>query len=793
MPDVKVEINAVTDAAERAMRRFEATAESMFRRLLAAASLTALAAFGQKLISVQDELYKMSQRLGITVESLSALRGIAQLANIEMGEFEMMLKTAATQLVNAADGGREAAATFRNLGISARNTDGSIKGLDQLLLEVADKFQSMPDGVRKTDAAVQIFGRSGQRLIPLLNDGRGRILELTEEMRKMGIVISTETARQADEFNNNLTKLKQTIDGLGNRILAHLLPALVKLTESFAKGAQNEEGAKERAEGFAFAMKLLGTAALAVYHVLNLIGQWIATQLTVAASVAIDLFKGVRESVEALTRGLRNSITAWIDFGKSLGGIGPIVSKLKDRDMLGAGIAAMKFWEDFKEKGSEVVSGRSGESVFDGIKKGVENATRNATAIVNQSFDDMATDAQTFVERFNAIWETKADSKDGKAGAGAGTAGGMESILGDRDLYEELYEIDAFNAALAAERKRNEERRLEHQLLEKQARIREVLARDDLSRVEKKEALNQKIREEQALVLQLIAYYRALSTDDKETTEVQLMALERLRVLEEARLESARELRKLYDDGFVATLRRGIVELSDAWENLAESTARTALEGIKSAVQGVGDAIMGAIDGTRTWGQVFGQIAKQIIANLIQVVIQWIAQMTIVKALQTAFSTQQKTDAATRAAAEAPGAALAATSSYGAAAIIGAAALTAILALALSQAFATGGLVQGQGGPMSDNVIARVSPGEYVLRAAAVDHYGLGMVDAMNNLALTKPALAGESGGTAAPAQVHIVQVYNEQDLLRVLQSKMGEQIVVTHIKNNKNEVGIQS
>src|SRR5688500_17923716 len=102
----------------------------MFRRLLATASVTAQEAVRQELINVQDELYKMSQRLGIAVESLSALRGIAQLANIEMGEFEMMLKTAATQLVNAADGGREAAATFRNLGISARNTDGSIKGLD---------------------------------------------------------------------------------------------------------------------------------------------------------------------------------------------------------------------------------------------------------------------------------------------------------------------------------------------------------------------------------------------------------------------------------------------------------------------------------------------------------------------------------------------------------------------------------------------------------------------------------------------------------------------------------------
>ena len=86
---------------------------------------------------------------------------------------------------------------------------------------------------------------------------------------------------------------------------------------------------------------------------------------------------------------------------------------------------------------------------------------------------------------------------------------------------------------------------------------------------------------------------------------------------------------------------------------------------------------------------------------------------------------------------------------------------------------------------------------EFVSNAAATARYGH-ILERMNDLALTQPAVSNASvtsGGEfgAPPAQVHSVQVYNEQDLLRVLQSKMGEQIVVTHIKNNKNEVGIQS
>jgi hypothetical protein len=133
------------------------------------------------------------------------------------------------------------------------------------------------------------------------------------------------------------------------------------------------------------------------------------------------------------------------------------------------------------------------------------------------------------------------------------------------------------------------------------------------------------------------------------------------------------------------------------------------------------------------------------------------------------------------------------------AAIIGGVALAAILALALSQAFATGGLVQGNGGPTADNVLARVSPGEYVLRQAAVDHYGLGMIEAMNNLSLTKP-LPSAGGSVTSDAtvnvpapQVTVIHVYNEQELRRVLETEMFRSAVIKVVNNNRRDVGIPS
>lgn len=50
-----------------------------------------------------------------------------------------------------------------------------------------------------------------------------------------------------------------------------------------------------------------------------------------------------------------------------------------------------------------------------------------------------------------------------------------------------------------------------------------------------------------------------------------------------------------------------------------------------------------------------------------------------------------------------------------------------------SAGFATGGFVSGPGGPTSDSIPARLSNGEFVMRAQAVKKYGVGMMSALNS------------------------------------------------------------
>jgi hypothetical protein len=83
---------------------------------------------------------------------------------------------------------------------------------------------------------------------------------------------------------------------------------------------------------------------------------------------------------------------------------------------------------------------------------------------------------------------------------------------------------------------------------------------------------------------------------------------------------------------------------------------------------------------------------------------------------------------------------------------------------------ATGGLILGPGGPTDDMIPARLSNGEYVVRAAAVNRYGLGFLHALNAMSL--PGYA--KGGKASKEQAkEIRQARNEANR----QARIAKQI----------------
>ena len=133
-------------------------------------------------------------------------------------------------IAEAAKGGGDAAGAFRALGISQQDLQRTSP--DELFKRVSTGFASMEDGAGKTALAMALFGKSGAALIPLLNSGASGIEQMTEEARRFGVVIDTETGKRAEEFNDNLTRMRVAFGGIVTQIMSGALPGMVMSSEA---------------------------------------------------------------------------------------------------------------------------------------------------------------------------------------------------------------------------------------------------------------------------------------------------------------------------------------------------------------------------------------------------------------------------------------------------------------------------------------------------------------------------------------------------------------------------------
>ena len=166
------------DSIKRGLGGLTDTAKSVngvLANLGVGVSLAGIGAMIKSSIDSADALDEMAQRTGIAVESLSLLVPAAELSAVSTEKFEAGLKKLATGMLEAATGSEASAQNFEALGVAVQNQDGTLRDSEQVLLDLADRFQAMPDGVEKAALAVDIFGKAGAEMIPFPTRG-GRVL-----------------------------------------------------------------------------------------------------------------------------------------------------------------------------------------------------------------------------------------------------------------------------------------------------------------------------------------------------------------------------------------------------------------------------------------------------------------------------------------------------------------------------------------------------------------------------------------------------------------------------------------
>lgn len=195
-----------------------------------------------------DEIDKESQKLGISAEKYQELDYAMQMNGASISDISKGVKTITTELGKAEKGTAGAGKQFKELGVSLVDSTGKIKSNEQVLFESIDALSKMENENQRNALAQEIFGKSSAELKPLLNSGADGIRELMEEAQKYGIVMSEEAVKASAEFNDSLTRLTKTADGLKNQLGASLMPSITAIMDGLSMALIGDEGASAKIE-----------------------------------------------------------------------------------------------------------------------------------------------------------------------------------------------------------------------------------------------------------------------------------------------------------------------------------------------------------------------------------------------------------------------------------------------------------------------------------------------------------------------------------------------------------------
>ena len=300
--------------AERQASKSSKNIQSSFKSMATAigasiaTATAALSYYVQKSNHAADESIKAAQKAGISVESFTGLAFVADLAGVNMEGFTGAMVKLNKALGEASVGSAEQLASFRALGISVKDSEGNIRTADKVLVDLADKFSKMPDGVDKTAMAMKVFGKSGAEMIPFLNGGSAAIKELITLAQDLGVVIGEEQAKKAEQFNDSLTVLSYAAKGAANRLAGELLPALndlVGVAIDYSKQANKAAGATSGLQDSfrgvtAFAIQA-ATAVANVYRAVYTLGEMGSLLAQGKFGEALKAYKDVTATNKAAT------------------------------------------------------------------------------------------------------------------------------------------------------------------------------------------------------------------------------------------------------------------------------------------------------------------------------------------------------------------------------------------------------------------------------------------------------------------------------------------------------------
>ena len=196
---------------------------------LVAAKMTAAFAMVENIASTGVELKRTAGIMGITTAELQKLRYAAK--GVEPEGLTMAFRLLSKVMAGTNEETGKKSKVLQQMGVSAKDANGNMKPFGVMLEDLAEKFKGHNVAADKAAWAQQLFGRSGLKMVTMMNLGKDGIRALKQEFEDLGGVMSDQTIKDSEEFEHSMKKLHAVTDALKLQLGKDLIPQISKLID----------------------------------------------------------------------------------------------------------------------------------------------------------------------------------------------------------------------------------------------------------------------------------------------------------------------------------------------------------------------------------------------------------------------------------------------------------------------------------------------------------------------------------------------------------------------------------
>lgn len=275
-------------------------------------------AVGKSTADYAGDMYDMARGAGIGVEAFQKLAYAGRMSGVETEKLSASLVKFDRMVAEATGGNKTYMQTFEDLGIKIKDSAGNLRQPNEIFEDVADIFHNTEDGIGKTALAVELFGKSGADLIPMLNDGKAGLKAFYAEAERLGLALSNEMIAKGDAFSDQLENIGEQVKGVKLQLGAALIPALSAAAEKISKVIDKitkwvQENPELAATIGNIAMTtskwiaILGTAAIAIGSVAFIILQFRKAfrAMSDAVTIGISIFKNIKNTFLVVDKAMK--------------------------------------------------------------------------------------------------------------------------------------------------------------------------------------------------------------------------------------------------------------------------------------------------------------------------------------------------------------------------------------------------------------------------------------------------------------------------------------------------------